>query len=292
MATKRLGKGLSALIPDIPDAPAGQQHVENLSEISVSNISPNPFQPRTDFNPDALEELKQSIAEKGIITPITVRPFGNNYQLIAGERRLRAVQELGLERIPAFVLHVNNDTDMLELALIENIQRENLNPIEEAAAYQRLLDECHLTQEAVAKNVGKDRATVANFLRLLKLPAPIQQSVVNGELSAGHARAILSCDDNVLKEQLWKKILKENLSVRQAEKFVKSSRTPKKDSVRKIIPERPAEVTELEGKLRQKFGTQVHVNVKGGAGNIQVEFYSENDFDRIVDLLLLRNDEL
>lgn len=291
MATKRLGKGLSALIPDIPETSPGQQ-VENLSEISVSNISPNPFQPRTEFNPEALEALKNSIAEKGVITPITVRPFGDEYQLIAGERRLRAVQELGLENIPAFVLHVSSDADMLEMALIENIQRENLNPIEEASAYQRLLDECNLTQEAVAKNVGKDRATVANFLRLLKLPAPIQDSVAKGELSAGHARAVLSCESETLKKELWQKIVKENLSVRQAEDFVKSSRAPQKAPVRKKVDERPAEVLELENKLRQIFGTQVHVNVKNGAGDIQVEFYSENDFERIVELLLNGSDTL
>ena len=290
MATKRLGKGLSALIPDIPEAPAGQQ-VENLSEISVSNISPNPFQPRTEFQSNALEELKNSIAAKGLITPITVRPYGNGYQLIAGERRLRAVQELSLEKIPAFVMHVNSDADMLEMALIENIQRENLNPIEEAAAYQRLLDECNLTQEAVAKNVGKDRATVANFLRLLKLAAPIQESVARGELTAGHARAVLSCEDEESKTLLWQKILKENLSVRQAEQYVKSLRAPKKESAHKKAVARPAEIVDLENKLRQKFGTQVHVNVKRGTGNIQVEFYSENDFERIVELLLYGNGE-
>lgn len=156
MATKRLGKGLSALIPDIPEPGTGQQS-ESLTDIKISSISPNPFQPRTEFDPVALEDLKQSIKEKGIITPITVRPFRDGYQLIAGERRLRAVQELGLEGIPAFVLRVDNDEEMLELALIENIQRENLNPIEEALAYQRLIDECHLTQEQVAKNVGKER---------------------------------------------------------------------------------------------------------------------------------------
>ncbi|KAA3619768.1 MAG: ParB/RepB/Spo0J family partition protein [Calditrichaeota bacterium] len=285
MATKRLGKGLSALIPDIPE-PTTEQQRESLSEINVSLISPNPFQPRTEFDLVALEELKRSIGEKGIITPISVRHFGDAFQLIAGERRLRAVQELGLDKIPAFVIHVSNDVDMLELALIENIQRENLNPIEEAAAYQRLIDDCQLTQEQVAKSVGKERATVANFLRLLKLPAAIQESVARGELSAGHARAVLSCEDDAVKEQLWKKIINDGLSVRQAEGFVKSARPNKKTSAVKMAPVVPPEVKELEDKLRQKFGTQVHVNLKGQTGSVQVEFYSENDFDRIVDLLL------
>ncbi|MCA9731014.1 MAG: ParB/RepB/Spo0J family partition protein [Deferribacteres bacterium] len=288
MATKRLGKGLSALIPDIPEPGTGQQS-ESLTDIKISSISPNPFQPRTEFDPVALEDLKQSIKEKGIITPITVRPFRDGYQLIAGERRLRAVQELGLEGIPAFVLRVDNDEEMLELALIENIQRENLNPIEEALAYQRLIDECHLTQEQVAKNVGKERATVANFLRLLKLPKIIQESVVRGEISAGHARSILSCDDDSTKMTLWKKIVKSGLSVRQAEQFVKASRDAGDSSKNKPKSNLPPEVKELEDRLRQHFGSQVHISLKGKAGNIQLEFYSENDFERIVDLILNNN---
>ncbi len=287
MATKRLGKGLSALIPDIPETAPGQPK-ESLAEIKTTLISPNPFQPRVEFEPHALEDLKRSIAEKGIITPISVRPLGDAYQLIAGERRLRAVQDLGLEKIPAFVIRVDNDEDMLELALIENIQREDLNPIEEASAYQRLIDECRLTQEQVAKNIGKERVTIANFLRLLNLPQVIQESVASGEISAGHGRAVLSCEDETGRIALWNKILKERLSVRQAEKVAKSNRPDIKRVKDKKTVDLPPDVRELQDKLRLAFGTQVHINLKGKAGSFQLEFYSENDFERIVDLLLQR----
>lgn len=285
MATRRLGKGLSALIPDIPEQATAQQK-ENLSEISVSRISPNPFQPRTEFEPEALEDLKRSIAEKGVITPITVRPFGNEYQLIAGERRLRAVQELGLDSVPAFVMrHITSDAEMLELALIENIQRENLNPIEEALAYQRLMKECNLTQEEVSKNVGKERATVANFLRLLNLPGQIKDSLARREISAGHARSILSCESEEDQIALWKKILSDGISVRQAEKIAKESRPGQSAKKRPEKDDVPYEVREIEDRLRQLYGTKVHIQLRKGAGSISMEFYSDGDFDRIVDIL-------
>lgn len=285
MATKRLGKGLSALIPDVPEESI-EQRSKNLTDIKVASISPNPFQPRTEFDPVALDQLKQSVKEKGIITPITVRPFRDGFQLIAGERRLRAVQELELESIPAFVIRVDSDEEMLELALIENIQRENLNPIEEATAYQRLIDECHLTQEQVAKNVGKERTTVANFLRLLKLPQVVRESVAQGEVSAGHARAILSCEDEQTRLTLWKKIVNKGISVRQAEQFVKAQRQEKKPGKSSIKSSLSPEVKEIEDKLRQHFGSQVHIHLQSDAGTIKLEFYSANDFDRIIDLIL------
>ncbi|RMD97184.1 MAG: ParB/RepB/Spo0J family partition protein [Calditrichaeota bacterium] len=284
MATRRLGRGLSALIPEIPSADEDRR--DSLIEIQVASISPNPFQPRIEFDSEALGELKRSISENGVITPITVRRHGDGYQLIAGERRLRAVQELGLRTIPAFVLDVQSDEQMLEMSLVENIQRENLNPIEEAMGYQRLIDECHLTQEQVAQKVGKDRATVANFLRLLKLPDPIQESLKRKEISAGHARALLSCADAEKQVGLWKKILKRGLNVRQVEKLAKENREAGKKKPQKPADDIPYEIRESEDKLRQLFGTQVRIHFQGNRGKIELEFYSENDLERLLEMMM------
>ncbi len=284
MATRRLGKGLSALIPDLSSEDI--EHRDKLAEIEVASISPNPFQPRIEFDPQALEELKHSISENGVITPITVRPFNNGYQLIAGERRLRAVQELGLKTIPAFVLEVHSDEQMLELSLVENIQRENLNPIEEALGYQRLIEECRLTQEQVAQKVGKDRATVANTLRLLKLPQQIQESLKRKEISAGHARALLTTNSKEKQLELWKKIVKKGLNVRQVEKLAREAGNKKTAKTQKNAAELPHEVAEAVDKLRQIFGTQVRVHFQGKGGKIELEFYSENDLERLLELML------
>ncbi len=286
MATRRLGRGLSALIPEMSATPA-VANKESLIEIETALISPNPFQPRLDFEPEALQALKNSISENGLVTPITVRPLGDEYQLIAGERRLRSVQELGYEKIPAYILNVQSDEEMLELSLVENIQRENLNPIEEALGYQRLIEECQLTQEEAARKVGKDRATVANFLRLLKLPDKIRESVKRSEISAGHARAILTCATTQRMLEVWSVVLKKGLSVRQAEKLSRETKTPQKKSPpsRKERQNR-LELDEIEDKIRQVFATQVRVVTKGGKGTIELDFYDENDFERIVEKLL------
>ena len=207
MDNKRLGRGLRALIPDIPEN-EDKQRIEAMSDIRVASISPNPYQPRLEFDETALNELKQSISEKGIIQPITVRKHGTGYQLISGERRLRAVSALNLETIPAYVIEIENEDELLELALIENIQRENLNAVDIAKGYQQLINRCELTQEQVAQKVGKDRSTVTNFLRLLKLPEQIQESLRSSEIDMGHARALLSIDDSALQLEIWKKILK------------------------------------------------------------------------------------
>ncbi len=287
VTTKRLGRGLSALIPDIGaernhknDAGTGSIH-----EIEISRIAVNPFQPRTDFDPQALQELKQSISENGLVTPVTVRPYNGSYQLIAGERRFRAVQELGYERIPAYVREVHDDRQMMEMALIENVQRENLNPIEEAFGYQRLIDECNLTQEIVAQKVGKDRATIANSLRLLKLPEAVQESLRKSELSAGHARALLGLPDRAHQVDLWKSILKNGLSVRQVEKLVQRASKPKSAAKKKVSPTAPYAVREAEDKLRRIFGTQVRINLQGKGGKIELEFYSDNDLERLLELM-------
>lgn len=281
MATKRLGRGLHALIPDVP---VGDSATPGIGDVSISQIRPNPFQPRTEFDPHALDELKRSITENGLITPVTVRPFNSAYQLIAGERRLRAVQELGYESIPAYILDVREDAQMLELALIENVQRENLNPIEEALGYQRLIDDCRLTQEQVAQKVGKDRVTITNSLRILRLPEVIRESVRKGEISAGHARALLGVADKQDQHKLWKKILREELSVRQVEKFAKREEKPQ--TVKKAgADKRSYAVREAEDVLRRILGTQVRIHLSGKGGIIEVEFYSENDLERLLELL-------
>jgi ParB family chromosome partitioning protein len=287
-----LGRGLSALIPDLSaegdnnsTAKDGYVREGSIHEVEISRIAANPFQPRTDFAPQALAELKQSISENGLVTPITIRPHNNGYQLIAGERRLRAVQELGYERIPAYVLEVRDDRQMLEMALIENVQRENLNPIEEALGYQRLIDECNLTQETAAQKVGKDRVTIANALRLLKLPDSIQESLRKGELSAGHARALLGFPERSQQIDLWKTILKNGLSVRQVEKLVQHSTKPKNKTKKKISPTAPYAIREAEDKLRRIFGTQVHIHLQGKGGKIELEFYSDNDLERLLELM-------
>ncbi|MBD3288457.1 ParB/RepB/Spo0J family partition protein [candidate division KSB1 bacterium] len=285
MAVNRLGKGLRALIPE--DAPEEEkQRLETMRELEVARINPNPFQPRQEFDEDALDELKQSIAEKGVIQPITVRRFGNGYQLIAGERRLRAVSSLGLEYIPGYVLDVESDEDMLELSLIENIQREDLNPIDIAMGYKRLLTECSLTQEQVAQKVGKDRTTVTNFLRLLKLPNEIQSSLVRKEINMGHARAIITVDEKDLQLEIWKKLLKNNLSVRKVENLVrqvKNKTTEKKPSEKK---EKPFYLLEAENRLQEVLGTKVSINQSGKkGGKIEIEFYSEEELDRIIEIM-------
>lgn len=283
MATRRLGRGLSALIPEIQEQDANRQ--EKLTQIDVSRISPNPFQPRHEFEPQALEELKNSIAENGVITPITVREVDSGYQLIAGERRLRAVQELQLPQIPAYVLDIETDEQMLELSLVENIQRENLNPIEEAQGYQRLIDECGLTQEQVAAKVGKDRATVANFLRLLKLPEQVQESLRKKEISAGHARGLLACSNQEAVLALWKKTVARSLSVRQVEQLAreKKAKPPKKAPK---IDQLSHEIREAEDKMRQIFGTQVRIHMQGKTGKIELEFYSQNDLERLIEMMM------
>jgi ParB family chromosome partitioning protein len=218
---------LQALIPEVNAENNHRAQDGSIHEVAIASIVANPFQPRIDFDPQALAELKQSIAENGLVTPITVRSHNNGYQLIAGERRLRAVQELGYASIPAYVVEIKNERQMLEMALIENVQRENLNPIEEALGYQRLIDECDLTQETVAQKVGKDRVTIANAMRLLKLPDSIQENLRKGELTSGHARALLGLPERSQQIDLCKTILKNQLSVRQVEKLVQRATKPK-----------------------------------------------------------------
>lgn len=288
-----LGRGLNALIPRGPkieptDEDRSPVEVGKTASIEVARIKPNPFQPRVDFDEAALDELKRSIQEKGIIQPITVRPFGDGFQIIAGERRLRAAQLARLQEIPAYVLEVPSDEEMLELALIENIQREHLNAMEVAVAYQRLLDECHLTQEEVAQKVGKDRTTVTNFLRLLKLPEKIQDGLRKDKISMGHARAIVNVPGEKLQLRLYERIIHEGLSVRKVEDLARGTGGGKPAAARaaRDVGTTPAGIQSVEDQLRQTLGTKVMVRTKGGGrGDIIIEFYSLDEFDRLLELL-------
>ncbi len=281
----RLGKGLDALF-STPIEQIPPQIRKSVHEIDTALIDPNPFQPRQDMDPVALEELKKSIKEKGIIQPVAVRQVaGGRFQLIAGERRLRAAIEVGLKKVPAFVLEVKSDEDMLELALIENVQREHLNPIELARGYQRLIDECQLTQEEVAAKIGKDRTTVANVIRLLKLPQPIQDSLKRGEIREGHARAILALSDEEKQIEVWKKAVKEGLSVRKVEELVKKIRESEKGHlINRPVRKKSPFISRIESTLREKLGTQVKIRTKKEGGSIEIVFYSREDLDRLMEL--------
>ncbi len=226
MKTTGLGKGLDAIfttdINNIQENLQVEIDTNTITKIDVNLIDPNPFQPRVEFDREALDELKKSILHNGLIQPITVRPYQNRYQLISGERRLRSFKELGYKEIPAYIINVASDEMMLALALIENLQREKLNIIEVAHAYQRLIDECNLTQEQVAEKVGKERSTITNTIRLLKLPKAIQDALANEEITPGHARALLSLENTAQQLELFEKIKTEQLSVRKVEQLVQS----------------------------------------------------------------------
>ncbi len=283
--TKRLGRGLSALIPEKEQVAQVTQSDGMLTEIAVALIRPNPYQPRQDFDPQRLEELKSSIKEKGVIQPITVRRKDNHYELIAGERRLRAVSELGFEKIPAYIINVETKEEMLELALIENVQRDHLNPIEQAQAYQRLIEECNLTQDEVAKKIGKDRSTITNFIRLLKLPPKIQESVQKEEISMGHARALLAIEDSESQFKIWQKVVKNKLSVRKVEQLVKDFQAKKEVEKQSKRPKRSVFIQRMEADLREIFGTKVKIRSRKEGGTIEIEFYSPEDLNRLYEIM-------
>ncbi len=290
---QRLGRGLGALLPDKNGSGTGDNGngaSEKLFEIPVDKIEANPFQPRLEFDRTALEELKQSIQSKGIIQPISVRKMNNGtFQLVAGERRLRAVKELNIPKVPAYVLDISSDEDMLEIALIENVQREFLNPIEMAWGYQRLIDECKLTQEKVAQKIGKDRTTITNLLRLLKLPDAIQNSLQKGEITVGHARALLALPDTKNMIKLWKKTTAQKFSVRQVEKTVKSLLKELNDNAatgRNDLRKNNKHVfiKKFESTLQEKFGTKVKIRTKKDGGSIEIQYYSREDLDRLMEI--------
>ncbi len=283
MTRKALGRGLSALLPErIPSAGA-----DELMELDIDRVVPNENQPRSTFHEDKLEELAQSIREVGVMQPIVVRRVEMNYQIVAGERRWRAAQRAGLTRIPAVVKEVP-DEKVLELALIENIQREELTPIEEAHAYQRLMEEMGWTQEELAAHVGKDRATVSNMVRLLRLPLDVQKLVEDRAISMGHARALLSLNNDALQRKLAQIIVEKQLSVRDAEALVK--RALKGETVVATAAERPVDpnVKAAEDRLSKTLNTKVRIAAKGRGGSIEIEYYSAEDLDRIYSWLTTR----
>jgi len=277
MTRQALGKGLSALLKD-REATAESE----LREIDIDLLEPNPFQPRQVFADSKLEELSQSIRTHGFVQPLIVRRQGSRYQIVAGERRWRAAQRLGLLRVPALVREVSNEK-LLEVSLIENIQRENLNPIEEARAYHRLASEFGLTQEEIAQRTGKDRSSVANFLRLLKLPNEIQQMLQEDVLSMGHARALLALESVSEQREIAKKVEALGWSVRQLEKTIAASKQTKikTDAQKPLDPNVRAAIENLERVL----GTRVRIVEYGTRGKIEIEYYSPEDLHRLYEHL-------
>ena len=289
MKRKRLGKGLEALIPQVsPEEEAMRS--DSLIVVEVSKVRPNPFQPRMELDPKRLDELKQSIVENGVIQPITVHRVKGGFELIAGERRLRAVQDLGYTKVPAFIMNVSSEDQMLELALVENIQREDLNSIELAKAYQQLQKVYGLTQEAVAKKVGKDRATVANFVRLLKLPGVIQESLQRSETSMGHARALMGLSSQGGQIRVWRKMLKHGWSVRKVEEVVRTLTEGDGREKKKVVPGSSSRYLEIEDKLRSILGTRVRVIGSDQKGRVVISYFSDEELDRILELLLNINE--
>jgi ParB family chromosome partitioning protein len=279
VSTKRkaLGRGLSALIPE-PEAPA--LPASPGAEAPISALDPNPFQPRSTLDPARLAELTASIRESGIVQPILVRRRGERYQIIAGERRLRAAQAAGLATVPVMVRDVA-DEHLLELALVENIQREELNPIEEAQAFHRLQDEFHLTQEEIARRVGRDRTTVANTLRLLRLPRELRELVAGGGLDAGHARALLALDRSEEQLALGREAARKGLSVREVERRVAQRRAP-----RETRPRKDANTRAAEERLRSALGARVEIARRGRGGQIRILFNGEAELNRLFELIV------
>jgi ParB family transcriptional regulator, chromosome partitioning protein len=277
---RALGRGIGALIPGSYDRDDREPMSTVLpSAVPLAAIQPNPFQPRQHFADAAIDELARSISEKGILQPLLVRPMNGGYELIAGERRFRAAQRLGLETVPVTVRDAS-DGEVLELALIENIQRENLNPIEEAYAYRRLIEEFELTQDAIAQRVGKDRSTVANTLRLLQLPPEVQQEIERGALSAGHARALVGLNSDVARIELAREVLSRRLTVRETEKLAKRTARPTADG----------DVQAAEQRLTEALRTRVRIaNRRSGCGKIEIEYYSLDELNGWIDRLSALN---
>jgi len=275
---KALGRGFSALFPETVIS----EDDRGFFYCPIASISPNPHQARQQFSESELTELANSIKEKGVIQPILVSQTKDGFQLIAGERRWRAAQKAGLDKIPAWIRDVS-PSEALELALTENIQRQDLNPIEEAFAYQELVHRFDLTQEALSKRIGKNRSTIANFLRLLKLPAVIQQDLIDGRLTTGHARVLVSIDSPAAQRVMRDLIVKKSLSVRQTEALMKKAGAPKKS--KGLKDEIDTYLESLAKDLQDSLGTKVAINRKGKRGKIIIEFYSDEDLGRLVDRL-------
>ncbi len=282
MSSKRLGKGINAIIkPKFrKNLPISNQ--PGVNKIKLKDIKPNPNQPRRDFDEKSLEELSLSIKSKGVITPITLKENGNNYEIIAGERRWRAAKKANIKSIPAYVINVKNKSEMMEVALIENIQREDLNAIEEAEGYAILNSEHGLSHDDIAKTIGKKRTTISNSLRLLKLPPEIRKSIRDGKITAGHGRAILQKKTVSAMQAFWRKIINESLSVRAAETLVRSPIKVKK--IKKLKAKKKV-IKRIEDQLVEIFGTKVNLKPAQVGGAIEIIYFSDDDLERIIDLL-------
>ena len=282
MAKRGLGRGLRALIPDI-ETVAGHE----VRELPVDVILPNPFQPRKQFDESKLAELADSIKQHGIVQPLVVRQKGDSYELVVGQRRLEAARMIGLEKVPVIVKSLK-DIEMVQVALIENLQREELNPIEEAEAYKRLVEEFGMTQEELAKVLGRSRPTITNTLRLLSLSPEVQAIVSRGTISMGHARALLAIDDLKLQEKVCKYVVEKQLSVRETEELVRrvvaTGRLQKTKA--KADQKKDPHIVSIEEQLRRAFGTQVRVRPGKKKGRIEIEYYSDEDLERILALVL------
>jgi len=285
-----LGKGLGALIPGADEEtlvsdPISPEHDGPIVlQVPIEKIKPNPHQPRGRFDENAICELARSIQEKGLLQPVSVRRFGTGYQLVAGERRLRASKSAGLDTIPAIIFDVTSDQEMMELSLIENVQREDLNAIEEAKAYRALIDDCFLTQEEVAHRVSKDRSSVANTLRLLALAKEVRDALEANKISIGHAKALLGLENSRAQISLCNDIINKGLTVRRVEALVRQSKNSA--AIPKLRPA-PADphVESVEEDLRHRFGTGVSIKRQGKKGKIEIEFYSMDDLERLLELL-------
>jgi ParB family chromosome partitioning protein len=280
MTKLALGRGLSALIPDVKSSEAVAESISGITEIAINEIVKNKYQPRLIFHDDAQKELIASIKEKGIIQPIVVRKIESGYELIAGERRFKAAKALDMEKVPAIVKNVS-DEESLELSLIENIQREDLNPIDEAKAYRRLATEFDMSQETISVKVGKDRATIANSMRLLSLPEDIQAKLGAGEISVGHAKVILGLENQSDQRNIVEKIIKDGLSVRETEKAVANIKEPPVHKRKMAFKDN--QIIAIEEHMQRVLGTQVKICQGKKKGKIEIEYYSQEDLERLLE---------
>ncbi|CAI8710181.1 chromosome partitioning protein ParB [Bacillus pseudomycoides] len=280
LVAKGLGRGINAFFPDLD-----VREEEKIQEIALTELRPNPYQPRKNFQKEAIQELAASIKEHGILQPLIVRKSIKGYEIVAGERRYRAAKEACLEKVPAVVRELN-EQQMMEFALLENLQREDLNPMEEALAYQMLMDELNVTQEQLAKRLGKSRPYIANYVRLLTLPLFVQEMIANGSLSMAHGRTLLTIKDEEQLKSLLKRIEKEGLNVRQLEQIVQQIHQRVSRETKTVKRERNIFFEERETLLREKFGTGVKIKeTKKEKGKIEIEFFDKEDLNRILELL-------
>lgn len=276
-----LGRGLDALIPDFESF---ESHSQDYFQCDIKLIRPNRYQPRLKFPEDELEGLARSIQEQGIIQPLLVRKDHDGYELATGERRLRAAKKAGLSQVPVIVKSIT-DTELLEMSIVENVQRTDLNPLEEAEAYYQLITEFNLTQDQAAERIGKSRSTIANFLRLRQLPEPIKTSIMDGTLSMGHARALLGAETAGQQNAAWRSIVSKGLSVREAERLIKRLKSEKKKTKKPAADSEQRYFLSLAEDLSRRFGTKVQIKRSGQQGTVAINFYSDDDLDRVISLL-------